>query len=169
MILRSFHYRCSLSPPRSPSTHQESAFGYISVLPGAFSAYRYIALTNGPDGLGPLQKYFLGETLHGGDAGVFTKNMCTSSAPFPTMSRLPAGQLICLSLSRLNRPCRGRESTSRYERPTCTDMTSYSLSTANPLLRADLRSEAVGAPLRSRSRRRDRRTRRLYRVSTTSR
>lgn len=37
-------------------------FGYITVLPGAFSAYRYIALQNDVSGQGPLQKYFLGET-----------------------------------------------------------------------------------------------------------
>ena len=38
-------------------------FGYITVLPGAFSAYRYIALQNDARGEGPLQKYFLGETM----------------------------------------------------------------------------------------------------------
>lgn len=53
----------------------ESAFGFISVLPGAFSAYRYIALQNDKNGLGPLEKYFKGETLHGSDAGVFESNM----------------------------------------------------------------------------------------------
>lgn len=42
---------------------RESVFGYITVLPGAFSAYRYIALQNSVSGEGPLQKYFLGETL----------------------------------------------------------------------------------------------------------
>ncbi|KAG7660459.1 uncharacterized protein J8A68_006031 [[Candida] subhashii] len=73
----------------------ESAFGFISVLPGAFSAYRYEALLN-VNGKGPLEKYFKGEFLHGftnpdGDeeeddereikernyqeAGIFTSNM----------------------------------------------------------------------------------------------
>ncbi|KAI7860439.1 chitin synthase 1 [Circinella umbellata] len=53
----------------------ESVFGYISVLPGAFSAYRYTALQNDCHGNGPLQKYFLGE--HGVDAAsdIFTANM----------------------------------------------------------------------------------------------
>ena len=37
-------------------------FGYVTVLPGAFSAYRYIALQNDARREGPLQKYFLGET-----------------------------------------------------------------------------------------------------------
>ncbi|KAJ3231575.1 Chitin synthase, class 1 [Chytriomyces hyalinus] len=46
----------------------ESCFGFISVLPGAFSAYRYKALQNDDNGVGPLEKYFMGETLHdGGD------------------------------------------------------------------------------------------------------
>ncbi|KAI7874287.1 chitin synthase 1 [Lichtheimia hyalospora FSU 10163] len=53
----------------------ESVFGYISVLPGAFSAYRYTALQNDVNGHGPLEKYFLGETMHGGDADIFTANM----------------------------------------------------------------------------------------------
>lgn len=41
----------------------ESVFGYITVLPGALSAYRYIALTNHADGTGPLASYFKGEDL----------------------------------------------------------------------------------------------------------
>ncbi|BGP17974.1 hypothetical protein JCM10213_003981 [Rhodosporidiobolus nylandii] len=54
----------------------ESVFGYITVLPGAFSAYRYIALQNDAQGEGPLKEYFKGETLHHSvDADLWTKNM----------------------------------------------------------------------------------------------
>ncbi|KAI5792856.1 putative chitin synthase [Pyronema domesticum] len=53
----------------------ESVFGYITVLPGALSAYRYHALQNDEEGNGPLAQYFKGETLHGKDADVFTANM----------------------------------------------------------------------------------------------
>ena len=53
----------------------ESAFGFISVLPGAFSAYRYLALQNDKTGNGPLDKYFAGEKMHGANAGIFTANM----------------------------------------------------------------------------------------------
>ncbi|ORY77216.1 glycosyltransferase family 2 protein [Leucosporidium creatinivorum] len=54
----------------------ESVFGYITVLPGAFSAYRYIALQNDNMGEGPLKEYFKGETLHHSvDADLWTKNM----------------------------------------------------------------------------------------------
>ncbi|ORY76991.1 glycosyltransferase family 2 protein [Protomyces lactucae-debilis] len=53
----------------------ESVFGFISVLPGAFSAYRYIALQNDSQGQGPLKQYFKGETMHGANAGIFEANM----------------------------------------------------------------------------------------------
>ncbi|KAI9254008.1 chitin synthase 1 [Sporodiniella umbellata] len=52
----------------------ESVFGYISVLPGAFSAYRYAAIQNDANGQGPLQKYFLGEQQADTD-NIFTANM----------------------------------------------------------------------------------------------
>ncbi|KAG5642981.1 Chitin synthase 4 [Asterophora parasitica] len=57
------------------AVRRESVFGYITVLPGAFSAYRYIALQNDQTGEGPLQKYFLGEKMHGAGADIFTANM----------------------------------------------------------------------------------------------
>jgi chitin synthase len=47
----------------------ESAFGFISVLPGAFSAYRFSAIQDGP-----LQKYFAGEKM-AANAGIFANNM----------------------------------------------------------------------------------------------
>lgn len=54
----------------------ESVFGYISVLPGALSAYRYSALKNHPDGSGPLNAYFQGETLENTDmTNIFSANM----------------------------------------------------------------------------------------------
>jgi chitin synthase len=52
----------------------ESSFGFISVLPGALSAYRYVAIQNDKNGEGPLEKYFRGEKMHA-TAGVFTANM----------------------------------------------------------------------------------------------
>ena len=52
----------------------ESIFGFIAVLPGAFSAYRYTALQNGPKGDGPLAKYFHGEKMIG-DTSLITANM----------------------------------------------------------------------------------------------
>ncbi|GMM27728.1 chitin synthase [Martiniozyma asiatica (nom. inval.)] len=54
----------------------ESVFGYISVLPGALSAYRYTALKNHEDGTGPLSAYFAGETQEKlPNANIFSANM----------------------------------------------------------------------------------------------
>jgi chitin synthase len=69
----------------------ESAFGYISVLPGAFSAYRYEALRNYEPGKGPLASYFRGEDIHSGKevAGVFENNM------FLAEDRILCFELVC--------------------------------------------------------------------------
>jgi chitin synthase len=55
----------------------ESVFGYITVLPGAFSAYRWHALQNDSHGQGPLAEYFKGEHLESavGKSDLLTKNM----------------------------------------------------------------------------------------------
>ncbi|KAJ3282861.1 Chitin synthase, class 1 [Borealophlyctis nickersoniae] len=55
----------------------ESAFGYISVLPGAFSAYRWKALQDTGPGEGPLAKYFEGEQREGKpqDSSIFSANL----------------------------------------------------------------------------------------------
>lgn len=48
----------------------ESNFGFITVLPGAFSAYRFAAVQGQP-----LQKYFYGESMEGGGFHFFSSNM----------------------------------------------------------------------------------------------
>jgi chitin synthase len=52
----------------------ESCFGFISVLPGAFSAYRYDAIKNVNPGHGPLASYFFGEDLKD-SSDIFKANM----------------------------------------------------------------------------------------------
>jgi cellulose synthase/poly-beta-1,6-N-acetylglucosamine synthase-like glycosyltransferase len=63
----------------------ESVFGYITVLPGAFSAYRYIALQNDQVGEGPLQKYFLGEKMVRRDTSA--SRFCPLTSAFTARSR----------------------------------------------------------------------------------
>jgi chitin synthase len=66
----------------------ESVFGFISVLPGAFSAYRYTALQNGADGKGPLETYFMGETMQGG-------NNLIGSNMYLAEDRILCFELVC--------------------------------------------------------------------------
>jgi chitin synthase len=69
----------------------ESVFGLISVLPGAFSAYRYAAVANHPDGTGPLASYFHGELMNlpGAEASIFDRNK------FLAEDRILAFEIVC--------------------------------------------------------------------------
>lgn len=64
----------------------ESVFGFISVLPGAFSAYRYKALLGAP-----LETYFLGEKMHepGSNASLADSNM------FLAEDRILCFEIVC--------------------------------------------------------------------------
>ncbi|BGP14920.1 hypothetical protein JCM10213v2_002875 [Rhodosporidiobolus nylandii] len=64
----------------------ESTFGFVSVLPGAFSAYRYKALVGAP-----LEMYFLGEAMHGAEAHLAT---LSQSNMFLAEDRILCSELI---------------------------------------------------------------------------
>ncbi len=70
----------------------ESATGLISVLPGAFSAYRYAAVQNHADGSGPLNAYFKGEAMHSTTA--LTTKISESNA-YLAEDRVLAFELVC--------------------------------------------------------------------------
>lgn len=92
----------------------ESVFGYITVLPGAFSAYRYIALQNDVTGEGPLHKYFLGEKMHGAGADIFTANMYLAEDRVSSQSGLVS------VINGYNRYCVGNWSQSAELHGSCT-------------------------------------------------
>ncbi|OQR80535.1 chitin synthase (Chitin-UDP-GlcNac-transferase), partial [Thraustotheca clavata] len=68
LIISTQHYEYKISNILDKST--ESCFGFISVLPGAFSAYRYKAIQGAP-----LQAYFKSLTTSMNDLGPFQGNM----------------------------------------------------------------------------------------------
>ncbi|KAK4514549.1 uncharacterized protein ATC70_002147 [Mucor velutinosus] len=74
----------------------ESVFGYISVLPGAFSAYRYAALKNDVNGHGPLEKYFIGEDLHSNLQG--SSQSIKNTGLFEANMYLAEDRILCFEL-----------------------------------------------------------------------
>ncbi|KAL7329829.1 Chitin synthase, class 1 [Mucor circinelloides] len=74
----------------------ESVFGYISVLPGAFSAYRYAALKNDVNGHGPLEKYFIGEDLHSNLQG--SNQSIKNTGLFEANMYLAEDRILCFEL-----------------------------------------------------------------------
>jgi len=79
MIVDTFAALALATDPASPDTPLESVFGYITVLPSAISTYKNIALRNDQMEEGLLQKYFLGEKMHGAGTNIFAENMYLSS------------------------------------------------------------------------------------------
>ncbi|CAK7898160.1 chitin synthase 1 [[Candida] anglica] len=76
----------------------ESLFGYISVLPGALSAYRYIALKNHEDGTGPLASYFKGEDLLNQDDSSHKKKKNSKTNFFEANMYLAEDRVLCWEL-----------------------------------------------------------------------
>lgn len=73
----------------------ESTLGYIQVLPGAFSAYRYSAIQNDISGEGPLKKYFLGDlTSSLGESGA----EIISEGIFEANMYLAEDRILCYEL-----------------------------------------------------------------------
>jgi chitin synthase len=71
-VVASQHFEYKLSHVMDKA--MESAFGFISVLPGAFSMYRYTAIQE-MDGTGPLVAYFKAITTPLNILGPFSANM----------------------------------------------------------------------------------------------
>lgn len=87
----------------------ESVFGYITVLPGAFSAYRWHALKNDSLGNGPLKQYFMGEKLESTvGAGLLAKNMY-----------LAEDRVLCWELVSKRQSAWTLQYVIRYDNPLC--------------------------------------------------
>lgn len=71
-VIAAQHFEYKISNVMDKSL--ESVFGFISVLPGAFSAYRYEAI-RANNGVGPLPEYFKSLTTSTKDLGPFKGNM----------------------------------------------------------------------------------------------
>lgn len=72
VVIAAQHFEYKISNIMDKSL--ESVFGFISVLPGAFSAYRYEAI-RAEKGVGPLPEYFKSLTTSTKDLGPFKGNM----------------------------------------------------------------------------------------------
>ncbi|KAI8999367.1 chitin synthase-domain-containing protein [Gaertneriomyces semiglobifer] len=72
----------------------ESVFGYIGVLPGAFSAYRYQALLDNMPGRGPLSSYFRGEEMHKASASETSTAEIFSANLYLAEDRILALELV---------------------------------------------------------------------------
>ncbi|KAH9252860.1 hypothetical protein BASA81_009163 [Batrachochytrium salamandrivorans] len=67
----------------------ESVFGYVSVLPDAFSAYRYEALEDASLGVGPLSRYFESE---------MSKGVCHDRSIINANPYLGGDRILCFEL-----------------------------------------------------------------------
>ncbi|KAG9032604.1 Chitin synthase, class 1 [Tulasnella sp. JGI-2019a] len=76
-VVRKGKHGLNQSNPQPVAQYIEhKKFVYSTLLPGAFSAYRYIALMSNALGEGPLQKYLLREQMDGADADISTAHVC---------------------------------------------------------------------------------------------
>ncbi|TPX66961.1 chitin synthase [Spizellomyces sp. 'palustris'] len=78
----------------------ESVFGYIGVLPGAFSAYRYTALLDNMPNRGPLASYFKGERREDQTTSTNSPTEIFSANLYLAEDRILALELVAKPLSK---------------------------------------------------------------------